>query len=569
MQLSIGMAIERTVGRMRDRARLVAGKGVDLGTLPAVLASLYGDRPAIAAPSGTPGLPERRVWSYRDLEDDTARLAAAHEALGNARGGRVAVAIANRIDALLHVFALVRAGAIPVPINARLGPAEVADAVRASGVTTMVADPDLAAVFAPGGKAPGGARWCWSDGAENTGRVGGDDLAGWLRAHPDERLAPTGRIDPADTGLLLCTSGTTGKPKVAALTSSGLLRSTRPLVFWPLGRGTGLRAGRDVVLCALPLAHVMGLAVFLGALCAGTTILHRERFRAREILDAIEAERPNLFVGVPTMYADLEAEGAARRDLSSIHAWVSSADVIPPERARRFQRYGAAGALGGRAVGTALFVDVYGMVELSGAAAVRVLPPSLLRDVELPPVAFALSGFEARVVDDLGHPRPWGTTGALQMRGPAVLRGYEGTPNAGPLPDGWFVTGDLAKLWPGGFFTFMGRGRDRLKVSGFSVFPAEVEVLLREHPDVVEVVLVGVPDERMGEKPVALVEARRQPFDEEAFVAWAATKVAAYRRPRAALAVEHLPRGNHGKIDRAAATRLAMARLAVRGSGGS
>jgi acyl-CoA synthetase (AMP-forming)/AMP-acid ligase II len=107
----------------------------------------------------------------------------------------------------------------------------------------------------------------------------------------------------------------------------------------------------------------------------------------------------------------------------------------------------------------------------------------------------------------------------------------------------------------------MGRGKDRLKVSGFSVFPAEVETLLREHPDVAEVVLVGVPDERTGDRPVALVVARRAPFDTEAFVTWAAGKVAAYRRPRAALVVESLPRGNHGKIDRAAATRLAMAKL--------
>src|SRR5262249_14162950 len=154
--------------------------------------------------------------------------------------------------------------------------------------------------------------------------------------------------------------------------------------------------------------------------------------------------------------------------------------------------------------GTALFVDVYGMVELSGAAAVRVYPPSLLRDVELPAVAFALPGVEIRVVDEEGKALSWGKAGALQVRGPGVLRRYEGAraAGAGTLPDGWFPTGDLAKVWPGGFYSFMGRSRDRLKVGGFSVFPAEVETLLREHPEVAEVVLVGVPDERMGERPV-------------------------------------------------------------------
>ena len=308
----------------------------------------------------------------------------------------------------------------------------------------------------------------------------------------------------------------------------------------------------------------MGLAVFLGALCAGAKIIHHERFRARDILDGIASERPNVFIGVPTMYADLEAEGAAARDLSSIQLWISAADVMPPERARRFQRYGAAGVIGGRRVGTAVFLDVYGMVELSGAAAVRVFAPSPVRDVEVPPVSFMLPGFEARVVDERGEPLRWGSTGALQMRGPGVLRKYEGAPGAGPLPGGWFATGDLARVWPGGLFTFMGRSRDRLKVGGFSVFPAEVETFLREHPDVADVVLVGVPDPRMGDRPVALIVPAREPFDTEAFLTWAADKVAAYRRPRAAVVVASLPRGHNGKVDRAAATRMAVGGRAPR-----
>ena len=195
--------IERIEG-LRDEARLLVGSGVDLGELPAVLAAAHGDRPAIAAPSWPPGLPGRRVRSYRDLEDDTARLAAAHEALGHTRGVRVAIAVANRIDVLLHVFALVRAGALPVPVNARLKPAEFAEVIHASGATVIVADADLAAAFAPAGgggasgpavgAAPGGARWCWT-GVGNPGdRVAGDDLEVWLREHPGARLAPARRV---------------------------------------------------------------------------------------------------------------------------------------------------------------------------------------------------------------------------------------------------------------------------------------------------------------------------------------------------------------------------------------
>ena len=550
--------VKGLVRRARDELRLVLGMGVDLGSLPAVLADAYGDRPAIDAPAWPPGLPAARLRSYRALEDDVARLAAAHDALGNANGARVVVAVANRIDVLLHVFALVRVGAVPVPINPRLKPAELAEVVRASRATVVLADAD-----AP---LPPGARFCWSGfGATPPPHVmTGGDVGGWVSAHPAARLAPTARLAPGATALLLCTSGTTGHPKVATLTSAGLLRAPGRLLAAPVGRDRGLRAGRDVVMCALPLAHVMGIGTFLGALCSGTKILHHDRFDARAMLRRVEAERPNVFVGVPTMYADLEAEGAAHHDLSSIQVWISAADVMPPPRARRFQRYGAAGSLLGGAVGTALFADVYGMVELSGAAAVRVYPASA-RGIELPAVAFTLPGFEARVVDDAGRPLRWGVTGALHIRGPSVLAGYEGAEGAGapgPLPGGWFPTGDLAKLWPGSFFTFMGRGRDRLKVGGFSVFPAEVETILREHPDVAEVVMVGVPDVRLGERPVALVIPRRTPFDAPAFVDWARGRVAGYRRPREAIVVSALPRGPHGKIDRAEATRLAVARLA-------
>jgi acyl-CoA synthetase (AMP-forming)/AMP-acid ligase II len=572
---------KRRFEELRGEVGLVASGSVDLGSLSFVLAAAYGDRPAIDAPAWPPGLEGPPVRSYRALDDAVARLAAAHDALGNHRAARVAIAVANRIDVLLHVLALVRAGAVPVPVNTRLKPAELREVILASRAAAIVMDGDLVASLVPSaiaspdrnergrvklpmasGEEPLGERIIWSGAGAPPKGVRGEDLAAWLRAHPDARLAPTKRIHPAETALLLCTSGTTGHPKVAALTSEGLLRVPGRLLVAPVGRDKGLRAGRDVVICALPLAHAMGIGAFLNALCAGTKLLHLERFDAATILRRIESERPNVFIGVPTMYADLESEGAARRDLSSVQLWVSAADVMPPERARRFQRYGAAGSLLGKPLGTALFADVYGMVELSGAAALRLYPASPLRDVDLPAVAFTLPGFEVRVVDEEGKPLSWGATGALQIRGPSVLRGYEGAPEAGPSADGWFPTGDLARVWPGGFFAFAGRSRDRLKVSGFSVFPAEVETILREHPEVAEVVLVGVPDDRTGDRPVALVIPKGEAFDAEAFVAWAGGKVAAYRRPRAALVVKALPRGNHGKIDRAAATRLAVERLA-------
>jgi acyl-CoA synthetase (AMP-forming)/AMP-acid ligase II len=297
----------------------------------------------------------------------------------------------------------------------------------------------------------------------------------------------------------------------------------------------------------------MGIATMLGALCAGVKMIHVDRFDAALVLERIEAEHPNVFVGVPTMYADLETAGAARRDLSSIELWVSAADAMPPDRARRFQQYGALGRPGGRRIGTAAFADVYGMVELGGPAAVRLYPPGPRRS-ELPALGFVLPGFSARVTGPDGRRLRMGLAGELQLRGPAVFAGYQGA--AAPAEDGWFATGDLARLGPAGTFAFVGRNADRLKVGGFSVFPAEVEAELRGHPAVAELAVVGVPDPRLGERLVALVVPRGS-FDSEEFLAWATERVAPYRRPRAAVTVAILPVGNNGKLDRGAAGRLA------------
>lgn len=528
---------------------LLAGRGVHLGALTDVLARRYGARPAVTDDAPSPGLHAGGLRTYVDLEDAVGRLAAAHRAAGRLEGQRVLLLVGNRIDILLHTFALARIGAVSSPVNPRLTAGEIAAIAEATGAAVAVADPSAVAALSDGGAQVE---------VVATGSDGSGGLATWLEAHPEARVEPD-RRDPADTVLLPTTSGTTGTPKAAALTSRGLLSSAGRLMAAPVGRQRGARAGRDRALAALPLTHIMGFMVATVMLCAGVPLWHRERFDADEVLDLLEAERHNVFVGVPTMYADLEAAGADGRDLSAVQLWVSSADAMPPDRARRFQRYGAAARVAGRPIGTAAFLDVYGMVELSGAAAVRVYPPSPVGAVPVPPVAAVLPGIEVRAVGDDGDPVGRAEVGELQFRGAGVLRGYEGR-EGGPDGEGWFSTGDHGRVWPGGFFSFAGRHRDRLKVGGFSVFPAEVEEELRQAPGVVEVALVGLSDDRLGERPVAVVVAHES-FDGASFLEWAEQRVAGYRRPRDVVVLEALPRGNNGKIDRRRATELAEERL--------
>lgn len=537
---------------------LLLGHGVPLGELPAALATAYGDRPALVAPGGTPGLRTRGDRTFREFAHDVEHMAAAHLALG-APGERVALLLENRLDTLLHVFALARAGAIAVPVNPRLRAPEVAAVLAATGARRALVDGDVAARVFPQGP-PVGLALAWSGAGPRPPAAAA--FADALAPLPSGvRLPPTASNarDVHAVAVVLATSGTTGHPKAAELTSHGMLSlAGRLLAFMATGRRGGT-PGPFRVVSALPLAHVMGLSASLIALSAGALVIHRERFDPVDVLTTIAAHDANTFVGVPTMYADLEPH-LAGRDLSGVHLWVSAADLLPPERARRFQRVGSL-PLTGRRVGTATFADVYGMVELSGPMALRLYLPGARRGRPLPPLARVLPGFEARVVGESGEALGPGRVGHLEVRGAAVLKAYSGAVGDGPSAQGWFATGDLARLWPGGFFSLVGRSRDRLKVGGFSVFPGEVEVALRQHPDVVDVALVGVPDARLGERPVALVVARDgATFDPDAFIAWASRTVAGYRRPRAAWCVAELPRGPNGKIDRARAAALALER---------
>lgn len=522
---------------MRD---LVTGDAVHLGRLPAVLADRYGDREAVDDDAPTPGLHPGGSRSYRDLEQHTGLLAAALAHAGVGADRRVLLVVGNRIDVALLVFAVARLGGVAVPVNARLTAEEVAAVATAAGADLAVVDPEPAARLAD----------------LDLPIVRTDELADPLAAGG---LAPLPAVDRdvRDPVLMLATSGTTGVPKAAVLTSRGLLTATGRLAALPVGWTRGPRAGRDRVLAALPLTHVMGLQVLLSTLCAGVPLLHRHRFDPGQVLDLIETARPNVVVAVPTMYADLEAAGADERDLTSVQLWVSSADALPADRARRFQRRGR--ALAGR-LGTALLLDVYGMVELSGAAAVRIHPSSPLPGIDLPVVGVVLPGFRVRAVDPDGRAVRPGEVGELQFRGAGVLRRYEGRDDGGPDEDGWFATGDHGRLLPRRLFTLAGRSHDRLKVGGFSVFPAEIETELASAPGVVEVAVVGLPDDRLGERPVALV-VPGEGFDADAVRGFAERTVAGYRRPRDVVAVDAIPRGPHGKVDRAAATELARTTL--------
>ncbi|MCC6224832.1 MAG: AMP-binding protein [Microthrixaceae bacterium] len=482
-----------------QRFRLVSGRSSTLGTVMAELAAIHGNRRLVTEPA------TGRELTYRQAAELVASWSAGI-AQRISPGDRVVVAVPNGYDQFLMCLAVSRAGGLPVPVNAQM---------RASEIDHVEAD---------------------SEAALRIRSVG--DLAGLAEAI--DAVAAS----PGDVGALFYTSGTTGSPKGAVLTHRALVGQ--------LGVGAALpKVPIRESVAALPVAHIMGFITLLGMAMAGIPVVSFERFRAAEVLDAIEQRRSSLFVGVPAMYRMLLEAGAAERDLSSVRVWVSGADVMPPELARTFQGFGSMATLPlVGSVGGALFVEGYGMVEVGGGVAVKMLVPGVPTRGDA--LGFRLPGYHFRVVNQAGQGVRHGEVGELLLRGPGVLRGYWNAPEATAAvldDDGWLHTGDLVRRGPAGTVIFQGRSKQVIKSGGYSVYPVEVAAALEQHPDVLEAAAVGMVDDKLGEVPVAAVRirpgARVRP---DQLVAFAADRLAHYKAPRQVMVVDDLPRTGTEKV---------------------
>lgn len=489
------------------RARLVTGRDLTLATLFERLAVIHGDRRLVDELG-----PDPFTLTYRDAAALVARWSAvvAHQV---EPGDRVVVATPSSYRVLLACAAAARAGAIPVPVNDRMRPDEVDHVIADSGAALVVHDVS--------------------------------DLEG----EGSPVIRPPVASGPGDVAAIFYTSGTTGKPKGARLTNRALVGQLGGGALWPA------EARRDEAVVALPVAHIMGFAALAALAVAGIPVCSLPRFNAARVLDTIEDRRSTMFVGVPAMYRMLDEAGAGTRDLGSIRVWSSGADVMPPDLARRFQRMGASVTVPGttRSFGEALFVEGYGMVELGGAVATRVSPPF----VTLPfgdALGVVIPGNRTRIMGDDGVEVAPGAVGELWVKGPGVLDGYHGNPEASAeavTGDGWLRTGDLARRGPFGLLVFAGRKKDVIKNGGYSVFAVEVEAALEEHPDVVEAAVVGLHDDRSGEVPAAVVRLRSgATTSADELVTWAAEAMAAYKAPRRVVVVDELPRTGTTKVQK-------------------
>lgn len=470
---------------------------VSAGTLPRAWATRWAAAPGAATLAG----PDGRWLSAAELEERTATVAARFAAAGLFPGDRLLVSAAATVDlAVAHVAAL-RLGLVVVPVNTAFGPSEI-------GAVAAAADPALAVLDDPA-------------------RVTGVPSTGATVDLPDGSAPVLDAAHPDDTALLVFTSGTTGTPKGVPLSHANLLATSAAIqVAW---RWTAA----DRLALALPLFHVHGLGVGLhGTLLAGASAVILPRFQVDAVLDAIAASRATLMFGVPTMWVRLAASPRVV-ELAALRLCVSGSAALDPATFAALEA-----GIGSRVV------ERYGMTETG-----MLVSNPYEGDRRAGSVGLALPGVAVRLEEREGAGEP---ADEILVRGPNVFAGYLGGVGADAFTaDGWFRTGDLGRADPDGYLRIVGRSKELIITGGFNVYPRDVEEVLRDHPGVADVAVVGVPDPEWGERVVACVVAADAVAAGE-LLTWAADRLAPYKRPREVRFVDELPRNAMGKVVRAA-----------------
>lgn len=462
-------------------------------------------------------------------------------AVGLQPGQLVAIYRTNNRKCFHWLLAIIRAGGVAIPLNPQLSLTEVRGILAESGAEILITD---RAVFERtiGDRHALAVRvWIQSDNDV-------ERLDGFLSVAGGEETFPPVAIDPAATIAVFYTSGTSGSPKGAALSSNALLGARASTVL------TGFLLGpRDLALVALPWSHIMAVSIALYGLMAGIRGCFLDRFDVNAALDRVERFGITAVVGVPAMFARLVNSNPAPARLASVRAWLSASDHLPAEVRSRLAQYGALFRLPGKRRIPPILLNGYGMVELGGLAMMGV-ELSFLRgsgDLCLP-----VPPFHVRVVDEMDRPVSAGAIGECQLRRRGLVPHYWKENGERLLTrDGWLRTGDLATRNRFGLIRIVGRMKDVIKSGGYSVYARELEEALLANPAVARAVAFGLPHKEKGEVPVAAVELRAgSASDETALLDWCRGNLAAYKAPRRIWILETgaLPQNDNGKFLRRA-----------------
>ena len=474
----------------------------------------------------------RRSYSWRDLEQGSARIANLLASLELPTGSRIAVQVEKSVEAVMLYLATLRTGLVFLPLNMAYQPDEMAYFIGDAEPAVVVCTPANFGCI---------SKLAFQRGSAHVFTLAEDGSGSLVEraSHCSDQQQPVAR-EAHDLAAILYTSGTTGRSKGAMLSHGNLLSNARVLKdYW------GWQPD-DVLIHALPIFHAHGLFVALhGALLNGSPMLWLSRFDPKLVTELLP--RATVFMGVPTLYVRLLAEpGLTRAAVANMRLFISGSAPLLIETFRAWhERTGHT------------ILERYGMSETVMLTS-NPCGPDARHDGQAErrggTVGFPLPGVRLRIVGDDDAPLGPGAIGAIQVRGPNVFSGYwrmpEKTREEFTL-DGWFRTGDVGLQDAQGYVTIVGRSKDLIISGGYNVYPAEVEGCLNELSGVEESAVVGVPHPDFGEVGVALVVARQgQSPDPEQLVAALKARLANYKIPKRCLVVPDLPRNAMGKVQK-------------------
>ncbi|MGW2650532.1 long-chain-fatty-acid--CoA ligase [Streptomyces sp. NPDC001393] len=464
---------------------------------------------------------DNTTLTYEQLDEASARLATVLHDRGVRPGDVVTMTMPNVPLFPVVYYGILRAGGVVVPMNPLLKAREAAFVLRDSGARTALVHPMYADEVGKAATETGAKCLLTDPDAFHALLLAAEPMAGVVE-RPDDA-----------TAVILYTSGTTGTPKGAELTHRNLLTNTATTAQ------TLLRLGPDDVLFGgLPLFHAFGQTCAMNtAVAAGATLTLLPRFDPGRALEIMQRDRVTVFLGVPTMYsALLHAERPDGHGMLRLRLAVSGGAALPVEVLRGFERTFGATALEG-----------YGLSETSPVAAFN--HPD--RPRKAGSIGTPVRGVEMKLVGDDGCAVEPGEVGEIAVRGENVMKGYFNNPEADALAlrDGWFHTGDLARVDEDGFYFIVDRKKDLIIRGGYNVYPREIEEVLYGHPAIAECAVVGVPDPLHGEEVAAVVVLRTgEEATAEEIRDYAKERVAAYKYPRIVTLATELPKGSTGKI---------------------
>ncbi|WP_163182905.1 fatty acid--CoA ligase family protein [Neobacillus sedimentimangrovi] len=482
--------------------------------------------------------------TYAELDEAITKFASGLAKLGVKQGDHIALLLGNSPQFVISFYGALRLGATVIPVNPIYTVDEI-EYILNNGDVKVVVGLDMMIPLAEKVHTllPTVERYIICETEHNgLNQKGIANLSVYPKLKSFTDVISSGDLSfqdavlhDDDTAVILYTSGTTGKPKGAMLTHKNLYSNAKDV-------GDYLNMNNDDrVITTLPMFHVFCLTVALNApLLRGATLLIVPKFSPKEIFQVAKNYKATVFAGVPTMYNFLyQYPEGNPEDLKTLRLCISGGASLPVSLLNNFEKKF-----------NVLISEGYGLSEAS--------PVTCFNPLDRPrkpgSIGTSIINVETKVVNELGEEVPHGVVGELIVRGPNVMKGYYKMPEetAAVLKNGWLYTGDMARMDEEGYFYIVDRKKDLIIVGGYNVYPREVEEVLYEHPDIVEAVVLGVPDPNQGEAVHAYVVSKNPGLTDVDIISYCKEHLAKYKVPSSVFFLEELPKNTTGKILRRA-----------------